>query len=324
MTVEVHEITSHAEWLQLRRQDVTASVVGALLGVHEYQTRYGLFALKHGDVEEDIETTGPMMRGLLLEPVALKLMQIERPDWKIEWNGTPGIIGGNYYRDPERRLGATPDCFAIDPKRGRGVIQVKTTIAPTFRKSWFQHDEFYDSASTPVAAPPLWVATQAILEGHLTGVEWAAAAVLVVGYGLDIHLFEVPIHTGVINRIREATGEFWDRIARNDPYPPDYARDGETIAALYGQENGREIDLRGDNLLPELLTEREGLMASRKAANDRLDAIKAELQHKLGENVAGYLPGWEITNKTTHRKAFSVAATSYRVIRVKKLELGHG
>ncbi len=183
MTVEVHEITSHPEWLAMRRQDVTASVVGALLGVHEYQTRYGLFALKHGDIEEDIETTGPMMRGVLLEPVALKLLQIEKPDWKLEWNGTPGIISGRYYRDPDRRLGATPDCFATDPDRGRGIVQIKTTIAPTFRKSWFQQDHGGedDDGSPPVAAPPLWVATQAILEANLTGVQWANVAVLVVG-----------------------------------------------------------------------------------------------------------------------------------------------
>ena len=321
MSVEVHEITSHAEWLQLRRQDVTASVVGALLGVHEYQTRYGLFALKRGDVEEDIETTGPMMRGLLLEPVALKLLQIERPDWKIEWNGKPGIIGGNYYRDPERRLGATPDCFAIDPKRGRGVIQVKTTIQPTFRKSWFHQDYGSEEgeSSAPEAAPPLWVASQAILEGHLTGVEWAAAAVLVVGYGLDIHLFEVPIHTGVINRIREATGEFWDRIARNDPYPPDYARDGETIAALYGQDNGREIDLSSDNRVRELLEERETLTVTRKTTKEDLEKINNELKHKLGANVAGYLPGWEITNKVVNRKGYAVSPTTYRSLRVKRI-----
>ena len=142
---------------------------------------------------------------------------------------------------------------------------------------------------------------------------------LVVGYGLDIHLFEVPIHTGVINRIREATGEFWDRIARNDPYPPDYARDGETIAALYGQDNGREIDLSSDNRVRELLEERETLTVTRKTTKEDLEKINNELKHKLGANVAGYLPGWEITNKVVNRKGYAVSPTTYRSLRVKRI-----
>jgi predicted phage-related endonuclease len=316
--IEKIDITSHAEWLNLRRLDVTASVAGALLGVHDYQTRYALFALKHGDLEEDVETSGPMMRGVLLEPVALQLLRIERPDWKLEWNGTPGTIGGHYYRDPKFRIGATPDCFAVDPQRGRGVVQVKTTVAQVFREKWFQSGDFYDSEEAPMLAPPLWVAVQAITEAYLTGAQWAAVAVLVIGHGLDLHIIDIPIHTGIINRIRDVSLEFWDRVARNDPYPPDYSRDGETIAALYGQDNGKEIDLRGDNLLPALLEEREKAMAVRKLTQKRLDEIKAELIHKLGPNIAGYLPGWEITYKPTHRKAYMVAETTYRTLRVKK------
>lgn len=318
MTVERHEIASHAEWLELRKRDVTASQAGALLGVHEYATVFGLHALKSGQVVEDVEVTAPMLRGVLLEPVALQLLKIERPDWKIIWNGTPGTISGEYYRDPEHRLGATPDCFAFDPDRGRGVIQVKTVPDYLFRRKWLQRDEGDEYVSASGVAPPLWIAVQAILEAHLTGVAWAAVAPLVIGHGLELKIIDVPIHTGVINRLREVTAEFWDRIARNEPPPPDFARDGEMISALYGQDNGKEIDLRGDNALPALLEEREQNMADRRIAQKRLDAIKAELIYKLGPNVAGFLPGWEISNKSQHRKAYAVEATDYRVLRVKK------
>src|SRR5262245_7287249 len=81
--IERIEYGDREAWLKLRGKDVTASVAGALLGVHEFTTPYGLWALKSGKIAEDPEETGPMRRGRLLEPVAIELIQEEHPDWAL-------------------------------------------------------------------------------------------------------------------------------------------------------------------------------------------------------------------------------------------------
>lgn len=307
-SVEILQPKSREQWLDLRRPNIGASVAGALLGVHSYQTAYGLYALKAGLLIEDPEESAAMKRGRLLEPVAIELLQEERPRWKIEANVMPG---GAYFVDRPLRLSATPDAFAIDPDRaGFGVIQIKSVESGIFRKVWRDPD-------SGDVVPPLWIGVQAILEAHLTGATWAAIGALVIGSGAEVHLVEVPVHAGVIHRIREAVAGFWRLIDAGTPPDPDYARDGETIAALYADDDGSTVDLSGDNALPGLADEYQHLGAETSAAERRRKAIKAEILAKLGAARAGRLAdGRLITAATVQRDAYQVSATSYRSIRV--------
>jgi predicted phage-related endonuclease len=75
-------ITSREQWLALRSSDVTASAVGALFGLHPYQTPMGLFAEKTGVLTED-EDTIAMRRGRLLEDAVAKAYQEKHPTYKI-------------------------------------------------------------------------------------------------------------------------------------------------------------------------------------------------------------------------------------------------
>jgi len=109
--IERIPIESREQWLSLRRQDVTASAAGALLGLHPYISAWSLWAEKTGLVSSDAPMNAAMERGLELEPIAIKRLQKLHPDWNITQPAA-------YYRDPEARLGATPDCLATDPERG--------------------------------------------------------------------------------------------------------------------------------------------------------------------------------------------------------------
>lgn len=305
MSIERISITSREQWLGLRKQDITASVAGALLGVHEFTTPYALFALKSGAIQEDPEETGPMKRGRLLEPVAVQLMREQQPSWSIS-------RGEVYLRDGAARLGATPDVFVEDPVRGPGVVQIKSVEASIFRKKWKGEDG--------ELSPPLWVAVQGILEAHLAGAKWAAVAPLVVGFGVDLPIIDIPIHAGVIDRLKVETAAFWQRVEAGEPPPADYARDGEIIAKLYASDNGQSIDLSGDNHLPELLAEDETLGEQLSSAGKRRKEIRAEVLAKIGAATAATCPGWSVSAKTVHRKPYSVAASSYRDIRPRRLD----
>lgn len=290
-------------WLKARGQDVTASVVGALFGAHEFQTPYGLWCLKSGLTREDPNETPPMRRGRLLEPVAVQMIREERPDWEVTHNSA-----NEYWRDTVARVGATPDTYVVCPQRGLGTVQIKTVEQSVFRRKWLD-DEGYPEA-------PLWIALQATLEAHLIGAQWAAVAPLVVGHGIECPLIPIDLMPGVIDAIYLKADEFWASIEAGDPPPQDYERDAGLIDAMHALgDAGEEVDLSSDNRIPELLVEAAAAKADRKAATARLSAAEAEIKAKMGDAVVGHIgQGRRITWPLRKRGAFTSPATSFRVL----------
>ncbi|WP_018407898.1 YqaJ viral recombinase family protein [Methylocystis rosea] len=302
-----------ATWRALRSKDITASVAAALLNAHAWETPFGLFAAKSGMIEADSEETAPMKRGRLLEPVAIELLREDQPDWTVIHNAGQNRV---YYRDPQARIGATPDALVTDPTRGLGAVQIKSVEASVFRRKWMV-DNTGDGPE-----PPVWIAVQAIIEATLIGAQWAAVAPLVVGHGVDMPLIEVPLHAGVMTRVRAAVKDFWRRVAENDPYPPDFARDGALIANLFADDDGGEIDLSGNARIVEIMCARDEL---KKREADGADAAKqrkvydAEIIHLLGNAARGRLAdGRLIEAKTIRRAGYTVQPSQYRAVKVKE------
>ena len=303
-------ITDRAAWLKRREQDVTASVAAALFGpeVHPHMTPYKLWALKCEMIKEDVVETPAKRRGRLLEPIALQLLQEERPDWII----APHPF---YYRDPELRLGASPDALASRPDiAGTGNVQLKTVGHFAFKKGWRGADDEVEV--------PLWIAVQASVEAALTSAKWAAIAAMSLGDGgLEMHVVDVPLRTQLMVKLRGLVAEFWRRVEANDPYPPDYGRDAAAIARIYADDDGGVIDLAGNERALKLVEERARLKKIEQdgdAAAKERKPLDAEIIHLLGNAERGTLgDGRVITAKTVKRSAYEVKATSYRAITVK-------
>lgn len=313
-------ITSRAQWLDARRRDVTASVAGALFGVHEYQTAYGLFCEKSGLVESrpddapvvtaDSITLPPTLRGTLLEAPALELLGKLRPAWRIQ------SANDLYWRMPAHRIGATPDAFAIDPDRpGRGVIQIKTASDLTFRAKWRDEDGEVHA--------PTWIGLQAVCEARLTGASWACVALLVSGATTSLHVIDVPLHEGVWNRLVAEVAEFWRRVETGRAYDPDYGRDAALIHAIHAQDDGETLDLSGDNRIAAIVAEREELKATEKAGEDASKMrriLDAEIIARLGAAAHGRLgDGRIITAKTVRRSGYTVKPSTYRQVKIKEI-----
>ncbi len=307
--VERFRIKDRAMWHALRAPDVTASVAPALFGIHEYQSEYSLWATKSGKMPP-VEETKPMKRGTLLEPVAASLLREDYADWQVLY---PVAY---YYRDAANRIVCTPDIFAVDPARpGFGNVQVKSVEPSIFRSKWRQEDGTVE--------PPLWIAVQSSIEAALTGASWAAVAPLVIGHGIDMPLIEVPIHQGVMTKLRALVPEFWRRVEENDPPSVDFEKDADTIRVLYaGADEGKTIDLSDHNRIYEILDIRDRLKAREADGNEaekerkRLDD---EIKVLLGDAAFGRLrDGRLVSAKTINRKSYTVAASSYRSVTIKK------
>lgn len=303
--IERHKIEGRDQWLAMRRRDCTASTVGALLGVHPYATAYSLWALRSGLIEEDVEDSPVLRRGRLLEPVVVEMLREDCSDWIF---GTHPV--GFYYRDPAARLGCTPDLLVRD-KRGRpGVVQIKSVEPGVFKRKWHDDDGEF--------APPLWIACQAIVEAYLTGAEWAAVAAMTVGFGIEIHVVPIPIHAGIIDRIKSEVAAFWRAVEDGKAPDPDYGRDAKLLERLFDPQDGEAVDLSADNRIVNLVDDRARLSAEAKAAEIRLKEIKGELLAKLGGASVGWLKdGRFVVAKRINRKGYSVEPSSYVTVTVR-------
>ena len=294
MPITKRAIENDNQWKMWRGGLVGASETGALFpGSGHYMSPFELYQLKSGNLQ--ITETKVMRDGRKMEKVALELIQEEYPELKAY---NPKV----HYSDSEIGVGATPDAFAEDHHRGIGVIQIKWIDRDNYRK-W--HD-----------VPPLWMALQVTQEAWLSGASWGVICALVQDHGLNLHFHQVEIRDDVIAAIRKEVQEFWRRVREEDPPAPDYSRDADIIRAAFPEDDGGEIDLTGDNELPELAAKYE-LTKGLAAANEKAArAIGAELLHKIGNHSIARFQGGYFTAKTVRRAAHEVKESVYRPLRV--------
>jgi len=308
--VERSPITSRDQWLALRKRDVTASDVPAVCGEGMYGSAAKVWAEKRGMLSPQ-EMTEPMKRGLWGEAAVFEAIAWENPDWELRRAKV-------YLRDAAARLGATPDGAAIVPGRdGLVVVQCKIVAAPVFKKEWLANPD--DDVEFGDAWVPLGYQLQTLTESMLADASCAVLAALVVDtFKWTLRTFWIERHAGAEAMIREKVGAFWANYLDPGIQPPiEPERDADLVKALFPVDDGTEIDLSADNMVPTLLDERDEIKTRLKADKDRCDTIETDIKGKLGEHTYGRLSdGRRISWKSQSRKAYEVAAASYRVLRV--------
>jgi len=308
MSITVTPITDQAQWRELRKPNVGCSEVAALFGIHEYLTGFALAARKLGKLEDTVDNN-LLRRGRMLEPVARSLLAEEHQEWTQ-------IVAGDYYCERDLRFGATPDLFVKDELGRTGLVQIKTAAPSAFARKWHNPD-------TSAVEPPLWIAMQAMCEMHLTGADFAVVAVLVVDdWGFTLETVDVPYLPKVIEEARTRVEAFWMMVDRGELPAPDYGRDEHNLARVYARaEKDSEIDLSGDNELPEIVDQLVALRMAKNTAEAGIKEANAKIldRMKLAER-ARYAGGW-ISAKTISKKEYTVKPSSYRLINVKKGEV---
>jgi predicted phage-related endonuclease len=303
MRIEKRLIISTDEWLSWRRGDVTAHNVAALVGMHPRETIYGLWSRVTGAPLPDDEDNLLMKRGRRYELLIGEDARAKHPTWKITKNKF-------YYRDPARRLGATPDFLIRTGDGHRGVLQAKTVVPQIFKQYWSEDD------------CPLWIKLQVLLEMILTRSSFGIVGALVIGpYNDDYHEYPIPRHEGAEERILRAAEKFWRDIDAGRMPEPDYAKDGRLIAAMNPHTTkGKQIDLRHDNELPELLDKFEKAKAECDQAEARKEELQTEIKAKIGDAEYAIVDGWKVSLKEISKREHVVRATTYRQLRIVREE----
>jgi hypothetical protein len=304
MTIERHA-TANGAHLEIRKRDITASVIGALFNCHPDKTALRLYTEKRGVSFEDKDNAA-MRRGRWLEPSFPRALEDIRPQWQVE----PAKV---YLRDPELKLGATPDFFITGDSRGLGVLQAKTVGPDAFRKHWDNGREI-----------PIWIILQNVTECLLAEQAFGQptfgviAAMTGFDYNISCELFDIAPNPSTRSEIVTRVWRFWNDVETGHEPEPDFDKDRETIQALFPREiSGSARDLSGNNEIPVLLARRAALCDAIKRHEADCEAIETELKFLMAEAeaVTG-VPGWRITYKTEHRKEYIVPAKSRRVLRI--------
>jgi predicted phage-related endonuclease len=300
--IERRPITDRAEWLEWRKPDVTASTVGGLFGCHPYVTALRLYAEKRGTEFEPLDDSKILRRGRWLEPAIGKAVRELEPSLQV----TPS---NDYYRDPDLRLGATPDFLLVDQYgSGRlGIMQCKTAAPHIYQRDWQGGKE-----------PPLWVLLQAATEMLLAEAEFAVVAVMVVDpFSLDVNISRFERTAAVEDKIIRQVTKFWQMVEAGEEPEPDFGRDDAVIRALHPRaERGSLLDLRSSNEVMDMLVRRAEANEKIKELEREKGMIEAELRYRLGEHETALVEGFKITYKNVHLPERIIPESNNRQLRI--------
>ncbi|WP_422057746.1 YqaJ viral recombinase family protein [Sphingomonas sp.] len=261
-----------------RASVVGASEVAALFDLSPWLTHFELWHRKKGSIatpefnamrDDGTPENERIYCGVMLEPVIIK-MACER--WGYEPIDTPKRL------DNGKGIGGHPDQLVRCPVRGRGVLEVKTA-------DWLVAKQWGDE-------PPANYLLQSQTYQGLARVAWGDVIVLVGGN--ELRRYQYDFRPKLFAEIEARVAAFWQTIADNKPPKPDYSRDGGTLAELFNDPADTLIDLRRDNRMPDLCNEYLAAKEAERAAACRVDAAKAELLEKLGNNAAAMVEGFSV------------------------------
>ena len=311
---------NEAHWLQLRTQNVTSTESAALVGLHKRLTPFELYQRKVGAYVEAFEETERTKWGRRLQdPIARGV---------AEDHGVKVRALNCYARhDSGARMGASfdyeivgierptdaPDAkpsalAALYDEHGPGILEIKNVDGLVFRNDWLDDEDGIEA--------PAYIEVQLQHQLEVMNREWGVIAALVNGNQPMIVARQRDRDVG--RKLVEHVNILWRQVEHGTPPDPDFRRDLEVIAKLYGYaEPGKVRDATADDRLL-------GLAASYKDLGDRIKtltedrgAVKAELLTLIGDAEKVLLAhGFTISASLIGPKHIEYDRAGYRDFRI--------
>lgn len=286
------------EWLALRRHDVTASAVAAIWGASPHTTALALWAEKCG-TELRNDDNAFSRRGRHLEPAILSAAS--------ECYAFAGRLlspSRIYLRSPSLRIGATPDAIVHHAGESGEPVDAKSVAPWVFDTEWS-------------GGPPLHIQMQVLVQAMLMNAPrgWVACAVMEPAF--PVNVYEIPRAAEAEAKILAGVKEFWRTVEAKE-MPAPVAKDHATLAAMFNRVDNRlpPLDWTEKDVL-DLLAEHADLCEEIKPKKGRISELEALIKAQMGACETAVAPGWTVSWKEQTRKAYTVAESTYRVLRIK-------
>lgn len=207
MKINIKKFTRD-EWLKLRNETgVGGSEIGAILGLDKYNPTFKLWARKSGIDKTPDEPNKYTESGRLLESYVAHIWQFYQDDqtedefWKaVSQNQVHRKCHKTSFMhisDAHPFLFSNLDRIILDPVRGRGSLEIKTTTSYGMKE---EETEIKMS-----------IIMQHQLQMYCSGLKWGE----VVIYEMDsrkLRVFRFEYDQGIIDTIIKAAQEFWDKV----------------------------------------------------------------------------------------------------------------
>lgn len=297
--MSIEQYQTREEWLEGRKKGIGSSEAPIILGVSRWDSPLGLFAEKTGR-REPKDMTGRMKWGLRMQPFLLS-------DYAEETGRKVVPIDLAIYRmESHPILSASPDAMILDTNKGEGILEVKST---RMGRAW-----------TVGGEPPIEAQVQIQHQMMVTGLGWAAAAVI-IDWTDFYHTPDIAPDKALFEIMREMELEFHRRVVLDDPPKEMDAHQAtkEALKLLWPNDSGETISLKADAFewYHQLLD------AKKRIKEDEIKKREAEnyLKRMLESATHGVLPnGKKITCRNIKRvdKAREAKEISFRQLRTGK------
>jgi len=255
---------SDPEWHELRTKGITGTDTGAILGVSPFASAYKVWAVKTGQVSDEVKQNERMRLGQLLEAPLIQLYREKHEDVTVYENV------GTYIHEDYPELIANPDGLVTIGEK-LYVLEVKTS-----RNYWGEVPAHYR--------------TQVL---HYADVFSADGVIVISLAGGDYQEWEVEVDENELSMQRAIVLEFWKENVVNG-VEPDW--DGsqstyETVRAISSPTEEGETDLGylGVQLYNALM--------EFNAADNKLRELKSATLAQMNDSKYGYAEGYLVAVK---------------------------
>ena len=282
--------------IEERKTGVGGSDAATILGINPFQDAYGLYLEKRNEAppeDEDFLKASRYWGSILEEPVSQAYAdetgyKIQKANQLIRSKDYPFMI-------------ANIDRKVVGQDRRIG-FEAKTAVRP---------DGWGVSGSNEI---PAYIMCQVQHYLAVTGYDVWDLGVLIGNR--DFRTYRILPIEDIIEQLREAEQEFWDRVENGVAPEPVWESAAATrlIKSLYPGTNGSVVQL------PELAQKYQDVMVDAKEQKKLSDGIITGCQNRIdmlmGEASVGLLPdGSAYTRKEQTRKEHTVAECSFMVTR---------
>jgi putative phage-type endonuclease len=283
-------------FLEDRRKGIGSSDVAKVLGLSRFGTALDVYLSKVRPADAT-EMTTHQEWGVRAEPMIAAAI-CDHHGWTL--NKIPTVIHREH-----RFLRASPDRL----NQSGEAVEIKTTARA----------DGWGEPETDEVPEDYWLQAQHQLEvlheTYGTEVCW----VFVLVGGSDFRRYRVPRDPGYLDTVFDPLREFWRCVEEETPPPPDWSHRStlDALQKLHTPIKGRAVSL--DDEAQRLADRYSALGDEISGLKDQRDEVKARLVAALEDAETGMLPdGRLVARKEVHRKEYTVQATSYFDLRIRK------